>query len=122
MTDSDPILDFKQVRERVLEYRRSLEDRVRQIDEVLAEGFPGASSPSTLGSENGARRRPKNRMSLKEAVVQVTTERALTKREILKAIHELGYRFSSPYPVNSLNAVLYSKGQFMKKDGKFQPA
>jgi hypothetical protein len=61
-------------------------------------------------------------LSLREAVRKATSARPLTKAEILNAISKLGYRFTAKDPMNSLNVVLYTKGQFKNDGGKFSPA
>ena len=53
---------------------------------------------------------------------QVTRGRPLMKKEILKAIAKLGYRFATKDPLNTLNALLYAKKQFKNQNGKFSPA
>jgi hypothetical protein len=65
-----------------------------------------------------------NAMSLREAVVQVTTPKALTKKEILAGVDKLGYKFTTKDPTNSLNQILYksTNPKFRNADGKFSPA
>jgi hypothetical protein len=62
-------------------------------------------------------------MSLKAAVTKVLSQGPLTKPEIMEAVRKSGYKFTASNPMNSLNVVLYTKGQFKKLPGKrFAPA
>jgi hypothetical protein len=54
-------------------------------------------------------------------VAQVTKDKALTKKEILKAIDKIGYKFTARDPMNSLNVALYTPGNFKNNgDGTFR--
>lgn len=67
--------------------------------------------------------RAKNELSLKEAVVKVTSGKALTKEEIFEAVKKLGYKFTTAKPLASINVVLYGKKpKFKNQDGKFTSA
>jgi hypothetical protein len=78
--------------------------------------------PKKRGKRGGARRRLDNPMPLKKAIIQVTKAKPLTKEEILAAVQKLGYRFTGPVPMNSINVHLYTKGQFKKHSGgRFGP-
>lgn len=114
--------------------RAQLEQRLEQIKQALA-GKDGAAAARVVAAvvraPRGAgkvrmRKKPvkpiRNQMSLREAVIQVTKDKPLTKQEILAAIHKLGYRFATKNPLNTLSVVLYSKKQFRNQDGKFSPA
>ena len=47
----------------------------------------------------------------------------MTKEEILKAVQQAGYRFTTKTPMKSLNPVLYGKKpRFNRQNGKFSPA
>lgn len=81
-----------------------------------------ASKPGKRGKRGGARRRLDNPMPLKQAIIQVTKAKPLTKEEILAAVLKLGYKFTGPVPMNSINVHLYTKGQFKKHSGgRFSP-
>ena len=65
-------------------------------------------------------KRIRNEMSLREAVLQVTQGKSLTRHEILKGVQDLGFKFQTKDPLNSLGTVLYGKKpKFVNKDGKF---
>lgn len=114
--------------------KASLEQRLAVINKALrsiggsvnsgvavskAAVSPAAPKP---GKRGGARRRLDNPMPLKKAIIQVTKARPLTKEEILAAVLKLGYKFTGPVPMNSINVHLYTKGQFKKHPGgRFSP-
>jgi hypothetical protein len=60
---------------------------------------------------------------LREAVLQLTSQRAMTKEEILQGVKQLGYKFSTSNPLNSLGVILYGKNpRFKNEQGRFSPA
>ena len=118
---SDSLKQYVSLRQSLVKEKAELEERLAQINEVLhSEGppLPGLG----LGLRSRSVKRIRNKISLREAVRQVTAKKALTKVEILDSIDKLGYKFSSDNPVNSLNAVLYANKQFKNANGRFSPA
>ncbi len=116
----DPVRQFLELRENLQNERAALIERVQQIDEVLAS--TALESNNQLGIKRIKRPRQKrNAMSLKSAVIQITRKCPKTKEEILRELDKMGYIFSSATPINSLNATLYSKGQFVNNNGYFSP-
>ena len=67
-------------------------------------------------------KRIRNKISLRDVVMQVTKNNPMTKDEIIQAVLATGYRFNTDNPIPSLNSVLYSKKQFKNANGKFSPA
>ncbi len=124
----DPLKKFVSLRDSLLKEKARLEGRLGELNDALRDGLaaapvarrgrPAAMVPS--GRRGG--RRPKNELSLREAVTKTTGSRALTKQEIFDAVQKLGYKFGGKDPMNSLNVVLYSKKQFKNDGGKFSPA
>lgn len=89
---------------------------------TAAIAAPKPGKPGKPGKRGGARRRLDNPMPLKKAIIQVTKAKPLTKEEILAAVLKLGYKFTGPIPMNSINVHLYTKGQFKKHSGgRFSP-
>ena len=118
---SDLLKQYVSLRQALVKEKAELEERLTQINEVLqSEGppLPGLG----LGLRSRSVKRIRNKISLREAVRQVTAKKPLTKPEILDSIDNLGYKFSSDNPVNSLNAVLYANKQFKNANGRFSPA
>lgn len=116
----DKLKQYVALRDSLLKEKSELESRLSEINRALGDEAVTARTTRALPVRRGAR--IANPMSLKEAVRQVTTARPLTKPEILEAIKKIGYRFQAKDPTNSLNVVLYTKGQFKNQSGKFSPA
>ena len=116
----DTLKAYLNLRQKLQQERTALEARLQQINQALSQ------STTAVPVRPAARklvRRGQNKLSLPQAVVQVTSAKSLTKPEILQAIKKLGYRFSTREPMKSLNPVLYGKKpKFIRKDGRFSPA
>jgi hypothetical protein len=115
---TDALKKYKALHESLQREKASLEERLAQINDALGVQDSATSAVGT----SGPRRKIRNKLSLKEAVTEVTKNKPLDKQEILQAIKKLGYRFTAKDPINSLNVVLYSKRQFKNDDGRFSPA
>jgi len=101
--------------------KAQLQDRLRKIEEVLNDSTPTEPSPAkqARASKTG-RRKAKNPMSLKKAVIKVLGKNSMTKPEILSAVQKIGYHFTGKNPMNSLGVLLYSnKSVFKNVGGKF---
>ncbi|MEO8428424.1 MAG: hypothetical protein ABI651_15045 [Verrucomicrobiota bacterium] len=118
----DTLKEYKSLRNALHREKEALEARLHEVNAVLGDaGAPGKVSAGK--TKRKVRKRLKNPMSLSTAVVKVTSDKALTKQEILAEVGKLGYKFAASNPVNSLNATLYAKGKFKKtQGGKFSPA
>lgn len=104
---------------RLEQEKSKIEGRLMEIDTALGESAESASKPRARAVAGNP---TKNSMSLKEAVIKVTSARSMTKNEILTAVQELGYRFRGRNPKNSLNVLLYGKNpKFKSSDGRFSP-
>ena len=123
----DPLKQFTALKTSMEAERTRLVARLAELDRALGvvaalptlapktatkPGRPAAKAP---------KKRAKNEMSLKEAVVKVLGNGALKKEQILAGVLKLGYRFNAGKPINSLNTLLYgSKNpKFKNKDGAF---
>ena len=115
----DSIKKYVALRESLLKEKSGLEARLAEIN--LALGVQ-SSATSQLTILPPGRKRARNKLSLKDAVAQVTGSKGLTKPEILEAIKKIGYHFSTNDPMNSLNTVLYTGKVFKNVDGKFSLA
>lgn len=118
----------------LIKEKAALEQRLADINKALGSiggsliaGTPVSKATVAIvarkpGKRGGARRRLDNPMPLKKAIIQVTKAKPLTKEEILAAVLKLGYKFTGPIPMNSINVHLYTKGQFKKHSGgRFSP-
>ena len=108
--------EFMGMRESLLEERKSLEEQIKQIDEALGIS-EGTGSRGVLGRRRNKRTR--NEMSLKQAISEVVAKKPMGRHEILTAVQELGYKFSTIHPLNSLSAALYSNKAFSKDGNLF---
>ncbi|MCF7708852.1 MAG: winged helix-turn-helix domain-containing protein [Verrucomicrobia bacterium] len=142
---SDSLEQYLESRSKLFEEKVELEERLQKINEVLGQqetpvtqattGNTTTAKPkATRGRPRGRPKgkpkgRPKskgvrgtrNKMSLRDAIIAVTSERPMSKEEILNGVQKLGYHFSTKDPINSINSILYSKKQFKKEGGKFSP-
>ncbi|MEW6302609.1 MAG: hypothetical protein AB1705_04005 [Verrucomicrobiota bacterium] len=112
------------LRESLLKEKATLESRLAEVNAALgAEGSARAAAAAPArGRGRGGAKRAKNKISLKDAVIQVTSGKPLAKADILEAVRKIGYKFSTSDPMNSLNTVLYTGKVFKNTDGKFSPA
>ena len=101
--------------------REELVTRIQHIDQALGQPSPIPQGPSGAAAR-GRRGRGSNSMSLRDAVLQVTAMRPMSKQEIYEAVQRLGYRFGGKDPLNSLGVVLYGKNpRFKNEGGRFSP-
>ena len=114
---STDVLDqFEVMRNQLRKEKADLIARVGRIEELLGEAAVANGAP--VDSQG----RIKNPMTLRQAVMQVTKGKQLTKKEIYAAVQKLGYRFGSKNPWNNLYVILYgkkSKPQLKKIGDKF---
>jgi hypothetical protein len=122
----DPLKQFVSLRESLLKKKAALETELSLINKALAIEPGAPSAPIKAIGKSAAtavkRKRAKNEMSLKEAVLAVTKAKPLAKAEILAAVSKSGYTFTAKSPMNSLNTLLYGDKSFKNHDGKFGPA
>lgn len=119
----DSLKNFTVLRRNLETERERIVARLAAINAAL-ESNGVASVPRALKPEKTKRvARAKNEISLKEAIVKVTTGKALTKEEIHEAVQKLGYKFTTKKPLASISVVLYGKKpKFKNADGKFTAA
>ena len=59
-------------------------------------------------------------MSMREAVLKALSQRPLARKELVKAVEDVGYVFATKNPLNSIGSILYAKNTPVKsKGGKF---
>jgi hypothetical protein len=130
----DAIKQFVDLKTRLTKEREVLMGRLAEINGALGEeaaveqprSMPTQPKRETKAPKTSAPRRQKGRaknpISLREAVVKVTSSRALTKQEIIDAVQGLGYKFRGSDPKNVLGTVIYGKNpRFKNEGGKFSP-
>ena len=125
---NDPIEQYRQLRQALIEERDRLRARLAEIEAALADA--PAPARSAKAAKSALPRGPKakqtrggNAQSLKEAVIQVLSEKPMAKNEILEAVQAAGYKFTSKNPMNSLGVVLYGRApKFNNVKGVFSVA
>lgn len=124
---SAQIKKFVSMRDALTKEKASIDARLAEINQALGtdDAAPEASTPQsrvakrTSGKKKAVRRkRASNPNSLKSVVIQVLKSKALDRREILKAVTQTGYKFTTKNPLNSLGAMLYSNKKEIRKVGK----
>lgn len=135
---STAIKKFIAMREALVSEKATLEARLTEINEALgivSETPAAAPAPKRRGRPVGKKKavakvkrgrrgpRAKNKLTLKQAVLQAVAKKALSRKDIVGAVKKLGYKFSAGDPLNSLSAMLYSnKATFKNDKGKFSAA
>ena len=141
----DKLHQFVSLRDQLLREKTELVSRLSEINAALGDvrvtpvAAPapavGASAPVRRGrrpkntarsapaaAAGGRRKRARNAMSLREAVMAVTKSRPLSRQDLLKAVQASGYVFTAKDPLNSLSTLLYSDKGIRNTNGKFGPA
>lgn len=116
------IRKYLNLRESLIQERAKLQSRLQEIDSALgastiAPESRSLASPARGPSTRAGRRGPRSGLSLREAVIQAIGQGSHTKEEILAAVKNLGYRFTTNNPMNSLGVILYGKNPKFKNDG-----
>jgi len=120
MAKIDTLERFELLQRELVQERAELQKRLAKLNRVLGANEPAAplvpkaqpqASPPALGGE---------KLGMREAIQQATASQPLTIREVVAAIKNLGYRFKSSDPYNSVGAYLYGKAgrEYFKKIGK----
>jgi hypothetical protein len=126
----DPLQQYAKLHKQLTEEKGQLESRLNQINQVLGGERPPeqTASSSPVPTEVAPRpakrrgRKPKgiNQMSMREAVLQALSQGPLARKELVKAVKDVGYVFSTKNPLNSIGSILYAKNTPVKnKGGKY---
>lgn len=93
-----------------------LSKEVRELGRVTKPKVPRTPSPFQ-------HLRPKNEMSLQEAIRLVLKDGPLSKKDILAGLGKVGYKFAARDPMLSMHPALYkTKYGFINLGGKFMVA
>ena len=145
----DAINQYLEVRNKLLDTREELLEKLREIDRLLGSSGdieavqavsskksakkpgrkPGRKASTKTGRKTSSKvskkasssaakgARKQNALSLKEVISKALIGGALDRKAILEAVKNLGYKFSTNNPLNSLTVSLYThKG--IHKNGK----
>ena len=123
----DPLRQYAKLRQQLLGEKSRLEARLSEINQVLGAGAAPVTPPPkaaaaarSIGRTGRRGRRAANKMTLREAMTQALAKGPMTRQELVKAVENLGYVFSTKDPANSMGVILYGKkSTFKNKDGKF---
>jgi hypothetical protein len=115
----DTLKQFSKLRDSLVAERSKLEKRLAQINGLLGVALASGGLGNGRGRGGFKGRRGRGGLSLKAAIIQATSAKPLTKEEILATVKRMGYKFSTKRPMATLNAYLYQKGAFIRRDGKF---
>ena len=126
---TDILQQYLESHEAIRKEKSVLESRLARINQALAgrATIPAAPARTVTPAPAPAPAKPRrarrvskrsaNPLSLAEVMRKVTSVKPLTKPEILAAVKNLGYKFESANPMNSVNVKLYTRGLFQKKPG-----
>jgi hypothetical protein len=139
---NDKLKQFVSLREQLLRDKADLEARLSEINKALGAVTGAAAAPvvaSAPAAKRGrkpsapkaatapaakpaGRKRAQNSVSLREAVLNATKAKPLSRQEILVAVQSAGYVFTAKDPLNSLSTLLYTDKGIKNHGGKFGPA
>lgn len=139
---NDKLKQFVSLREQLLRDKADLEARLSEINKALGAVSgaavvpavaaapvakrgrkPSAAKPAAAAAAKPAsRKRAQNSISLREAVLNATKAKPLSRQEILAAVQSAGYVFTAKDPLNSLSTLLYTDKGIKNHGGKFGPA
>lgn len=141
----DKLKQYVSLREQLLRDKAELEARLAEINKALGAVAPSvtvsapAAAPAkrgrrpaaavaagtpakAAGPKAGSRKRARNSVSLRDAVLAATKAKPLSRQEILTAVQAAGYKFAAKDPLNSLSTLLYTDKGIKNYGGKFGPA
>ena len=106
------------------------EKRLAEIDAAFSgsssvnrRGRPASKIPKKVKSKTSKKtaiKRLKNKLSLKEVVLNVTKGKRLDAKQIFDAACKAGHKFSGKNPMNSIRVLLYTNKKLFKNNkGKF---
>jgi len=118
--NTDILQQYVSARNALLDEKAQTESRLQQLNQALT-GTPVVQAVAPKPVEK-VPRQTRSPISMRAAVVQVTTGHPMTKPEILAAIQNLGFRSASKKPRRRLDNLLYGKNpRFKRENGRFSP-
>jgi hypothetical protein len=128
----DALRQYAQLRQQLTEEQSELQTRLNEINQVLGnETAPSQASrvssileapsaPSRPVVRRGRKPKAENTMSMREAVLKALSTGPLARNELVEAVENVGYVFTTKNPLNSIGSVLYGKKTPVKsRGGKF---
>ncbi len=117
------IQQYLGLRNSLLREKETIENRLQEIERALDTATPetplrpATSAAAAVSQPRVARRGRRAALSLKSAVMQVISSHPRTKEKILEGVKQLGYRFTTLNPLNSLGVILYGKSPKFRNEG-----
>jgi hypothetical protein len=125
----DALRKYAKLRQQLIDEKSQLEAQLKEINEVLgaeAESTPVAPAvaPREVQRRTPGRRGRKkgveNTMSMREAVLKALSKGPVARKDLVAAVEDVGYVFTTKNPLNSLGSVLYARNTPIKnKNGRF---
>jgi hypothetical protein len=128
----DALKQYAKLRQQLTEEQSQLQTRLNEINQVLGSETAPIQAPqvSSILEEPSAPSRPvvrrgrkpkaENTMSMREAVLRALSTGPLARKELVEAVENVGYVFTTKNPLNSIGSILYAKNTPIKsKLGKF---
>jgi hypothetical protein len=125
----DALKQYAKLRQQLMEEQSELQTRLNEINRVLEnETTPSQASqispiheaPSQPIARRGRRPIGENTMSMREAVLKALSKGPLARKELVNAVENMGYVFTTRNPLNSIGSILYAKNSPIKsKFGKY---
>jgi hypothetical protein len=122
----DALKQFAKLKQQLIEEKSQLESRLNEINQVLGaettstQATQPAAAPSRPGPRRGRRPSGGNTMSMREAVLKALAKGPVARKDLVKAVEGVGYKFNTKNPLNSIGSVLYNKKSGVKsKNGTF---
>jgi hypothetical protein len=116
--EQDNLRQFVTLRQSLIAEEAALKKRLAEIEAALGGQL------TKVNADRAMKRGPqiRNELSLKEAIIKVTSSKPMTRDEILEAVQKLGYKFYTINPMGSISSLLYGKkNKFKNEAGKFSP-
>jgi hypothetical protein len=117
---NDNLQEYVRLRDQLSKEKTDIETRLQEINAALGQVNGGLTSGLTSGIKPGRGRKPRGEHSLRSLVIEVLSSGPKAKEDILQAVQNRGYKFSTNNPLNSLGVILYGKNpRFHRVDGQF---
>ena len=120
VTTSDLAAELARRSRQVTTLERKRDKLVAQLEEVEAElaEFGALSAATGGGGRRGGGKRPKNDMTLEDALAQVLSGTVMGVSEVAEAVQAAGYKTSSPNFRTIVNQTLLKNKKKFKKQGR----
>jgi hypothetical protein len=99
----DPLQQFAKLHRQLMEEKIQLESRLSQINQVLGVSSTGqaplsvepAEFPAQSANRRGRKPKGANELSLREAALKALAKGPLARKELVKAVEDVGYVFTT---------------------------